>query len=243
MKTRRVSRLDSFYVWQSERDGADAPSEACVRHAGSSFAPTHRRLTGGGCEPPPVSAPPLRGDGGLRISHPPTAPLLSTRNKQQKKRRRKKKAGKIKRCGVGIFHSKKTALVKTRGVLPGRFPLRCIMPGAKRESPAFCRRSNTKTISTNTRRVQPVTSSLSSLPLSVVTYGNPHPQFSCRHCNNDYAPVCGSNNHNYQNECFLHRDACKQQSEVLIVSEGACPAGTCVPHRHGAHSGLHTRTR
>ncbi|KAM7380827.1 hypothetical protein PAMP_004099 [Pampus punctatissimus] len=43
-------------------------------------------------------------------------------------------------------------------------------------------------------------------------------------CNNDYAPVCGSNNQNYKNECFLRRDACKQQSEVLIMSEGACPA-------------------
>uniref|UniRef100_A0A3P8WKA8 Transmembrane protein with EGF-like and two follistatin-like domains 2a n=1 Tax=Cynoglossus semilaevis TaxID=244447 RepID=A0A3P8WKA8_CYNSE len=43
-------------------------------------------------------------------------------------------------------------------------------------------------------------------------------------CNNDYTPVCGSNNQNYQNECFLRRDACKQQSEVLILSEGACPA-------------------
>uniref|UniRef100_A0A665VEU2 Transmembrane protein with EGF-like and two follistatin-like domains 2a n=1 Tax=Echeneis naucrates TaxID=173247 RepID=A0A665VEU2_ECHNA len=43
-------------------------------------------------------------------------------------------------------------------------------------------------------------------------------------CNNDYAPVCGSNNQNYQNECFLRRDACKQQSEVLIMSEGDCPA-------------------
>uniref|UniRef100_A0A3P8VJ36 Kazal-like domain-containing protein n=1 Tax=Cynoglossus semilaevis TaxID=244447 RepID=A0A3P8VJ36_CYNSE len=41
-------------------------------------------------------------------------------------------------------------------------------------------------------------------------------------CNNDYTPVCGSNNQNYQNECFLRRDACKQQSEVLILSEGAC---------------------
>lgn len=42
-------------------------------------------------------------------------------------------------------------------------------------------------------------------------------------CNNDYAPVCGSNNQNYQNECFLRRDACKLQSEVIIISEGACP--------------------
>ncbi|RVE58426.1 hypothetical protein OJAV_G00209140 [Oryzias javanicus] len=43
-------------------------------------------------------------------------------------------------------------------------------------------------------------------------------------CNNDYVPVCGSNNKNYQNECFLRKDACKQQSEILIVSEGDCPA-------------------
>lgn len=50
-------------------------------------------------------------------------------------------------------------------------------------------------------------------------------RFCLLQCNNDYAPVCGSNNQNYQNECFLRRDACKQQSEVLIMSEGACPAG------------------
>uniref|UniRef100_A0A3Q1EKW8 Kazal-like domain-containing protein n=1 Tax=Acanthochromis polyacanthus TaxID=80966 RepID=A0A3Q1EKW8_9TELE len=49
--------------------------------------------------------------------------------------------------------------------------------------------------------------------------------YICIECNNDYAPVCGSNNKNYQNECFLRRDACKQQSEVLIMSEGDCPAG------------------
>ncbi|KAG7463786.1 hypothetical protein MATL_G00180350 [Megalops atlanticus] len=42
-------------------------------------------------------------------------------------------------------------------------------------------------------------------------------------CNSDYVPVCGSNNENYQNECFLRRDACKQQTEVLVVSEGSCP--------------------
>uniref|UniRef100_A0A8C5H9T6 Kazal-like domain-containing protein n=1 Tax=Gouania willdenowi TaxID=441366 RepID=A0A8C5H9T6_GOUWI len=48
--------------------------------------------------------------------------------------------------------------------------------------------------------------------------------FKC--CNNDYVPVCGNNNKNYQNECFLRRDACKLQSEVLILSEGDCPAGT-----------------
>ncbi|KAJ3591677.1 hypothetical protein NHX12_006809, partial [Muraenolepis orangiensis] len=46
-----------------------------------------------------------------------------------------------------------------------------------------------------------------------------------RSCNNDYVPVCGSNHHNYQNECFLRRDSCKQQSEVLVMSDGACPAG------------------
>lgn len=56
--------------------------------------------------------------------------------------------------------------------------------------------------------------------------------FSPPQCNNDYSPVCGSNNQNYQNECFLRRDACKQQSEVLIMSEGACPAGTYVQTSH-----------
>lgn len=44
-------------------------------------------------------------------------------------------------------------------------------------------------------------------------------------CNTDYVPVCGSNNENYENECFLRRDACKQQTEILVVSEGSCPAG------------------
>lgn len=49
--------------------------------------------------------------------------------------------------------------------------------------------------------------------------------------------MCGSNNKNYQNECFLRRDACKQQSEVLIVSEGDCPAGMYIylmvpTHKH-----------
>uniref|UniRef100_A0A1A8MLG3 Transmembrane protein with EGF-like and two follistatin-like domains 2 n=2 Tax=Nothobranchius TaxID=28779 RepID=A0A1A8MLG3_9TELE len=42
-------------------------------------------------------------------------------------------------------------------------------------------------------------------------------------CNTNYVPVCGSNNKNYQNECFLRRDSCKQQSEVLIMAEGLCP--------------------
>nr|XP_023679657.1 tomoregulin-2 [Paramormyrops kingsleyae] len=42
-------------------------------------------------------------------------------------------------------------------------------------------------------------------------------------CNNDYVPVCGSNNENYQNECYLRKDACKLQTEVLVASEGACP--------------------
>uniref|UniRef100_A0A3B3SM61 Transmembrane protein with EGF-like and two follistatin-like domains 2a n=1 Tax=Paramormyrops kingsleyae TaxID=1676925 RepID=A0A3B3SM61_9TELE len=44
-------------------------------------------------------------------------------------------------------------------------------------------------------------------------------------CNNDYVPVCGSNNENYQNECYLRKDACKLQTEVLVASEGACPVG------------------
>ncbi|KAK3568795.1 hypothetical protein QTP86_017411 [Hemibagrus guttatus] len=44
-------------------------------------------------------------------------------------------------------------------------------------------------------------------------------------CNNDYAPVCGSNNKFYNNECLLRRDACKQQSEILVVAEGPCPIG------------------
>lgn len=62
-------------------------------------------------------------------------------------------------------------------------------------------------------------------------------------CNNDYVPVCGSNNKNYQNECFLRRDACKQQSEVLIVSEGDCPAGMYIylmvpTHKH-KHKPIH----
>lgn len=63
-------------------------------------------------------------------------------------------------------------------------------------------------------------------------------------CNNDYAPVCGSNNQNYQNECFLRRDACKQQSEVLIMSEGACPAGMYiyVTAPTFTHSQTHTHT-
>ncbi|KAK1165847.1 tomoregulin-2-like isoform X1 [Acipenser oxyrinchus oxyrinchus] len=45
-------------------------------------------------------------------------------------------------------------------------------------------------------------------------------------CNNDYVPVCGSNKENYQNECLLRKDGCKRQTEVLVVSEGACPVGT-----------------
>ena len=48
-------------------------------------------------------------------------------------------------------------------------------------------------------------------------------------CNNDYVPVCGSNGDTYQNECYLKQAACKQQSEILLVSEGSCATGTyCV---------------
>lgn len=67
--------------------------------------------------------------------------------------------------------------------------------------------------------------------------------FSPLQCNNDYTPVCGSNNQNYQNECFLRRDACKQQSEVLIMSEGACPAGMYISRLYlNTHSFWLTRT-
>uniref|UniRef100_A0A3B5M803 Kazal-like domain-containing protein n=1 Tax=Xiphophorus couchianus TaxID=32473 RepID=A0A3B5M803_9TELE len=61
-----------------------------------------------------------------------------------------------------------------------------------------------------------------------------------RRCNNDYAPVCGSNNKNYQNECFLRRDACKLQSEVLIMSEGDCPAGTRIYITAHTHEHTHS---
>lgn len=47
-------------------------------------------------------------------------------------------------------------------------------------------------------------------------------------CNNDYVPVCGSNGESYQNECYLRQAACKQQSEILVVSEGSCATGMCV---------------
>uniref|UniRef100_A0A8D0F4L5 Kazal-like domain-containing protein n=1 Tax=Strix occidentalis caurina TaxID=311401 RepID=A0A8D0F4L5_STROC len=49
---------------------------------------------------------------------------------------------------------------------------------------------------------------------------------SCLSCNNDYVPVCGSNGDTYQNECYLKQAACKQQSEILLVSEGSCATGT-----------------
>uniref|UniRef100_A0A673H2F3 Tomoregulin-2-like n=1 Tax=Sinocyclocheilus rhinocerous TaxID=307959 RepID=A0A673H2F3_9TELE len=42
-------------------------------------------------------------------------------------------------------------------------------------------------------------------------------------CSSDYAPVCGSNGESYENHCLLRKDACKLQTEVLVVSEGACP--------------------
>ncbi|XP_060113045.1 tomoregulin-2 [Heteronotia binoei] len=41
-------------------------------------------------------------------------------------------------------------------------------------------------------------------------------------CNSDYVPVCGSNGDTYQNECYLRQAACKQQSEILVASEGSC---------------------
>ncbi|XP_051568358.1 tomoregulin-2-like [Myxocyprinus asiaticus] len=45
-------------------------------------------------------------------------------------------------------------------------------------------------------------------------------------CSSDYAPVCGSNGESYENHCLLRKDACKLQTEVLVVSEGACPVDT-----------------
>uniref|UniRef100_A0A8C5S8E6 Kazal-like domain-containing protein n=1 Tax=Laticauda laticaudata TaxID=8630 RepID=A0A8C5S8E6_LATLA len=44
-------------------------------------------------------------------------------------------------------------------------------------------------------------------------------------CNSDYVPVCGSNGDTYQNECYLRQAACKQQSEILVASEGSCATG------------------
>uniref|UniRef100_A0A672PI26 Kazal-like domain-containing protein n=1 Tax=Sinocyclocheilus grahami TaxID=75366 RepID=A0A672PI26_SINGR len=45
-------------------------------------------------------------------------------------------------------------------------------------------------------------------------------------CSSDYAPVCGSNGESYENHCLLRKEACKLQTEVLVVSESACPVGT-----------------
>ncbi|XP_048091147.1 tomoregulin-2 isoform X1 [Alosa alosa] len=42
-------------------------------------------------------------------------------------------------------------------------------------------------------------------------------------CSSDYVPVCGSNGESYENECLLRKEACKLQTEVLVVSEGSCP--------------------
>ncbi|XP_036838169.1 tomoregulin-2-like [Oncorhynchus mykiss] len=42
-------------------------------------------------------------------------------------------------------------------------------------------------------------------------------------CSADYSPVCGSNNHRYQNECFLRREACQLQTEIHTASLGLCP--------------------
>nr|XP_033799943.1 tomoregulin-2 isoform X2 [Geotrypetes seraphini] len=50
-------------------------------------------------------------------------------------------------------------------------------------------------------------------------------QFKCNK-NNDYVSICGSNGVTYRNECYLREAACKQQSEVLPVSEGSCATDT-----------------
>ncbi|KAK7832163.1 hypothetical protein U0070_015310 [Myodes glareolus] len=66
-------------------------------------------------------------------------------------------------------------------------------------------------------------------------------------CNSDYVPVCGSNGESYQNECYLKQAACKQQSEILVVSEGSCATdagsgsgdGVTVTAKSGKHNLLH----
>ncbi|ETE66847.1 hypothetical protein L345_07369, partial [Ophiophagus hannah] len=53
-------------------------------------------------------------------------------------------------------------------------------------------------------------------------------------CNSDYVPVCGSNGDTYQNECYLRQAACKQQSEILVASEGSCATGRELIHGVGS---------
>ncbi|KAA0713394.1 Tomoregulin-2 [Triplophysa tibetana] len=48
-------------------------------------------------------------------------------------------------------------------------------------------------------------------------------QFHVCCCSGDYAPMCGSNGESYENHCLLRKEACKLQTEVLVVSEGTCP--------------------
>lgn len=56
-------------------------------------------------------------------------------------------------------------------------------------------------------------------------------------CNNDYVPVCGSNGESYQNECYLRQAACKQQSEIIVVSEGSCATDAGSGSGDGVHEG------
>ncbi|MXQ79122.1 hypothetical protein E5288_WYG000309 [Bos mutus] len=56
-------------------------------------------------------------------------------------------------------------------------------------------------------------------------------------CNSDYVPVCGSNGESYQNECYLRQAACKQQSEILVVSEGSCATDAGSGSGDGVHEG------
>ncbi len=71
-------------------------------------------------------------------------------------------------------------------------------------------------------------------PLNIY-YSNMHLWHLCLflslQCSSDYAPVCGSNGESYENHCLLRKDACKLQTEVLVVSEGTCPVGTSLCHR------------
>ncbi|KAM5152096.1 tomoregulin-2 isoform 1-T2 [Mantella aurantiaca] len=59
-------------------------------------------------------------------------------------------------------------------------------------------------------------------------------QFKCPH---DYIPVCGSNGVTFRNECYLRGAACKQQSEILVVSEGSCVAEGGSGSGDGANEG------
>lgn len=45
-------------------------------------------------------------------------------------------------------------------------------------------------------------------------------------CNFDYSPVCGSNGITYDNECFLRKLSCKEDSKIEIVGQGMCESSS-----------------